>query len=354
MKAVKRPKFLRVIHHHGMPEVLAWRWPDDHHLRRWSQVIVNEAQEAVFVKDGSYLEVYGPGRHSLRSGNIPFLDLFVGLFFGGESPFLAEIWFINKAHFLDIKWGTEKPIQIKDPKYDVFLTVGAFGQFGIQIEDSCKFMQKVVGNKEQLDTNGLLEFFKGLYLTRIGDIISSYLIHSNISVLEVNAYLDEISAYVHKEMSKIFSDYGVKLISFYVNNISVRENDPVIVQLKESLSKKTAMDLIGYSYQQERSFNTLEGAASNPNSMSSGFMGAGLGLGMGAGLGGMMGNQFGDIAQVLNTGEMKECPACKGKIGKLNKFCHLCGANTTVASVENAPVASAEAVSGSQPDATNK
>ena len=332
-----RPKFLEVIHHHGNTDTFAWRYPN-HHIRRWSQVIVNEAQEAVFVKDGLDFQVLKPGRHSLKSGNIPFLDKFIGNFFGGESPFLAEIWFINKAHVLDVKWGTSNPLQLRDPKYDVCFPVRAFGQFGLQIDDSVKFMQKLVGNMDFFNRNYLIDFFKGLYLTKVGDIISSYLVHSDISLLEVNAYLDEISAFALEEMSGIFDEYGVKLVSFYINNVNVPENDPVLVELKAALAKKTAMELIGYSYQQERSFDTMEGAANNPNSMSSGFMGAGLGLGMGAGLGGMMGTQFGDIAKVLNIEELKTCPACNGKIGKFEKFCHLCGADTTVSAEAKAPV----------------
>ena len=332
-----RPKFLEVIHHHGDINTFAWRYPN-HHIRRWSQVIVNEAQEAVFVKDGLDFQVLKPGRHSLKSGNIPFIDRFISMFFGGESPFLAEIWFINKAHVLDVKWGTANPLQLRDPKYDVCFPVRAFGQFGLQIDDSVKFMQKLVGNMDFFNRNSILDFFKGLYLTKVGDIISSYLIHSDISLLEVNAYLDEISAFALEEMSGIFDEYGVKLVSFYINNVNVPENDPVLVELKAALAKKTAMELVGYSYQQERSFDTMEGAANNPNSMSSGFMGAGLGLGMGAGLGGMMGTQFGDIAKVLNIEELKTCPACNGKIGKFEKFCHLCGADTTVSAEAKAPV----------------
>ena len=339
MQLEKRPKFLEVIHHHSDTNTFAWRYPN-HHIRRWSQVIVNESQEAVFVKDGLDFQVLKPGRHTLKSGNIPFLDRFISLFFGGESPFMAEVWFINKQHTLDVKWGTSNPLQLRDPKYDVCIPVRAFGQFGIQIEDSVKFMQKLVGNMDIFSRNAIIDFFKGLYLTKIGDIVSSYLIHSDISILEVNAYLDEISDFICDEMSDVFSDYGVKLVGFYVNNINVPESDPVLIELKAALAKKTAMELVGYTYQQERSFNTLEGAASNPNSMSSGFMGAGLGLGMGAGLGGMMGTQFGDIAKVLNIEELKTCPACGGKIGKSEKFCHLCGANTTVVA-ETAPIEAA-------------
>ena len=132
----------------------------------------------------------------------------------------------------------------------------------------------------------------------------------------------------------MFGDYGIKLVSFFVNDISVPENDPSVIQLKEALAKRAEMDIVGYSYQQERSFDTLEGAATNPNSMQGGLMGAGIGLGMGAGVGGVIGQQFGGLTQNLNAIETKECPKCKSRIGINERFCNHCGCDTTAPAQE--------------------
>ena len=137
-------------------------------------------------------------------------------------------------------------------------------------------------------------------------------------------------------MAPIFAEYGIKLVSFFVNDINVPEDDKAVIQLKNALAKRAEMDIVGYSYQQERSFDTLEGAANNPNSMSSGLMGAGIGLGMGVGMGGAIGNQFGGISQTLNTNDTKECPNCKGRIGANERFCHLCGCDTSAPKKEDA------------------
>ena len=158
--------------------------------------------------------------------------------------------------------------------------------------------------------------------------------HKNISILEINAYLDEISSYLQEKISPVFGDYGIKLVSFFVNDISVPENDPSVIQLKEALAKRAEMDIVGYSYQQERSFDTLEGAATNPNSMQGGLMGAGIGLGMGAGVGGVIGQQFGGLTQNLNAIETKECPKCKSRIGINERFCNHCGCDTTAPAQE--------------------
>ena len=130
-----------VIKYAGKRDVLAWRYPSQE-LRLGTQVIVNESQEAVFVKEGKILDILGPGRYTLSTENIPILAKLINLPFGGKTPFTAEIWYINKAYLLDVKWGTPTPMQLQDPKYKVFIPVRAFGQFGFQIKDSKQFLTK--------------------------------------------------------------------------------------------------------------------------------------------------------------------------------------------------------------------
>lgn len=316
-----------VVKYDGSPDVFAWKYPNSE-LGTWTQLIVNESQEAILFKGGIACDVFGAGRHTLETANIPVLNKLVNLPFGGRSPFSAEVWFVNKAFSLDIKWGTPSPIQLQDPKYKVFVPLRAFGQFGIVIEDSKKFVLKLVGTLPQFDKTTIVKYFRGVYLTKVKDAISSYLIHKSVSILEINAYLDEISSFLLEKITPAFAEYGIKLTSFYVNDINVPEDDKAVVQLKKALAKRAEMDIVGYSYQQERSFDTLEGAATNPNSVQGSFMGAGMGLGMGVG----MGQQFGGLAQNINVNNMKECPHCHGRISAEEKFCHLCGHDTTVTS----------------------
>lgn len=317
-----------VIKYDGNPDVFAWKYPNSE-LGTWSQLIVNESQEAILVKGGQICDVFTAGRHTLDTANIPILSKLINLPFGGRSPFSAEIWYINKIYSLDIKWGTATPIQLQDPKYKVFVPVRAFGQFGIRIANSEKFLLKLVGTLPTFDKSTVLKFFRGVYLTKSKDVISSYLIHKNISVLEINAYLDEISTYLQSKIAPVFDEYGIKLVSFFVNDINVPDNDDAVVRLKEALAKRAEMDIVGYSYQQERSFDTLEGAATNPNSVQGGLMGAGIGLGMGAGVGGSVGRQFNDLSRNINISETRKCPKCKALIGTDEKFCNHCGFDTT-------------------------
>lgn len=319
---------VEVIKYNGNPDVFAWKYPSEE-LGTWTQLIVNESQEAILFKGGKALDVFQSGRHTLDTANIPILNKIINLPFGGRSPFTAEVWFINKANSLDIKWGTASPIQLQDPKYSVFVPVRAFGQFGIRIENSKQFLVKLVGTLPVFDKVSILKYFRGLYLTKVKDAISSYLIHKQISIMEINAYIDELSAYLQEKMQPVLEEYGIKLVNFYVNDISVPEDDTAVKKLKDALAKKAEMNIIGYNYQQERSFDTLEGAANNPGS-SGDIMGAGLGLGMGMAMGGAVGGQFGGIAKTLDTGaeDTKSCPSCGAAMPAGKRFCSECGCDT--------------------------
>ena len=324
-----------VIKYNGSPDVFAWKYPNEE-LGTWSQIIVNESQEAVLFKGGQALDLFPAGRYALSTGNIPLLRSLINLPFGGNSPFTAEVWYVNKVHSLDVKWGTPSPIQLRDPEYGVMISVRAFGQFGIQISDSRKFLMKLVGTLSSFGKSDLQTYFRGLYLMKVKDAIASYLVNRKICVLEINAYLNELSKYLKGRMEHEFSSYGIGLINFYVNDISVPEDDPAAKTLKDALAKRAEMQIIGYNYVQERSFDTLEGAATNPGGGQSGLMGAGIGLGMGVGMGGAFGQQMGGLTQNINISETKKCPKCGADVDKNVRFCGRCGADTFEAERQSA------------------
>ncbi|GAB6109498.1 hypothetical protein JCM19376_34540 [Fusibacter bizertensis] len=326
---------VEVIKYNGGHDVFAWKYPSEE-IGTWTQLIVNESQEAVLVKGGKVLDVFGSGRHTLDTANIPLLNNIINLPFGGRSPFTAEVWYVNKAYNLDIKWGTPSPIQIQDPKYGIFASIRSNGIFGIQIVNSKMFLIKLVATMSSFDSSTIKNYFRGLYTTKVKDSISAYLVHKQISVLEINAYIDELSQHMKTKIQPILEEYGIELVSFYVNEISVPEDDTSVLKLKDALSKRAEMDIIGYNYQQERSFDTLEGAAKNSGSTAAPLMGGGLGLGMGLGMGKGVGNGFGNMAQEINISNtnatQKECSNCNKSMPKSQRFCGNCGFDT-----ENSP-----------------
>lgn len=316
-----------VIKYNGGPDVLAWKYPCEE-LGTWTQLIVNESQEAIFVKSGQVFDVFEAGRHTLDTANIPLLSKIVNLPFGGNSPFTAEVWYINKAFNLDIKWGTPTPIQIQDPKFGIFVPISSNGAFGIQIAKSVEFFIKIVGTLKFFDKASVTKYFRSLYITKVKDSISSYLVRKGISVLEINAYLDELSQYVCERMQPVMDEYGIRLTNFYINEICVPDDDSSVIKLKDALSKRAEMNIIGYSYQQERSFNTLDDAVKKTGT-SANLMEAGMGLSMGVGIGRSIGRGLGEMTQELQTSAQNtttaECPKCHKNIPAGQRFCGSCG-----------------------------
>ena len=332
---------VEVVTYMGKPDVMAWKYPNTE-LGTWTQVIVNESQEAVFVKEGKILDVLGPGRHTLSTENIPILSKLVNLPFGGKSPFTAEIWYINKVYALDVKWGTAPAIQLEDPKYHVFMPVTAFGQFGIQVGDAKTFLSKLVGTLPSFEHDAMVKYFRGLFVSNVKNNISTYLVKKGISILEINAYILEISDELEEKLKPEMEEFGINLINFYVTAIEASESDPAVMKLKDALARKAEMDIVGFDYNTARSFDTLESAAKNTGSGSN-LMNAGLGLGMGIGMGGQFGGQMGNVSSKLDVNHTKQedkkakckkcgstvqeglkyCPECGSKLGE---FCKKCGA----------------------------
>jgi membrane protease subunit (stomatin/prohibitin family) len=142
-------------------ESYAWRFPSQE-LSTWTQLVVAESQEAMLVKEGQYVGPFRAGRHTLDTNNYPFLTKILKIPFGQRSPFTAEVWFVNRTIPLDVKWGTQDPIQLQDPKFGVMLPVRAFGQYAVQIDNTRKFLQKIVGTMPGFQRSQVNSYFSRL------------------------------------------------------------------------------------------------------------------------------------------------------------------------------------------------
>ena len=313
-----------VLKWEAAPHVFAYRYPDCE-LNYKSQLIVTESQEAVLVKEGLFYGPIGPGRHTLETKNFPFLTKMVSaLVTNRKSPYTAEVWFLQKSVPLDMKWGTSDPVIVEDPKYHVALPVRAFGQYGIRIADSCRFLARLMGRLPAFTEKTLSGYFKGVIVTRVKDVIASTMANENCSLLQIGSRLNDISTSLERHISEDLADYGVELRLFMVNSISTDDADPSVVQLKKALAKKAEMEIIGYSYQQERSFDALQTAAGNEGNVGA-MMGAGMGLGMGVGVGSPMGNVMAAVAANMNPAGAKYCAGCGAALPTGAKFCPGCG-----------------------------
>ena len=318
-----------VVKYDGNDQEFVWKFPSED-LRIGTQLVIKPAQTAIFVKSGKIFDEFNEGTYTLKSGNIPLLNKIINLPFGGDSPFQAEVWYINLISKLDNKWGTLTPIQVEDPNYGIIVPVRAFGQFGFKISTPRKFLESLVGTIKVYSANKITEYFTGKLISSITSIITKTIVLNKISVLAINAHLDDLSKKCESEIKDEFEIYGIEILNFFIMSINIPQNDPSVIKLKEAKEKAMFMNTVGKDiYQFDKSMEVMSKAAENEG-MAGSIMGTGLGLGIGLGIGGNVGNQMGTISNqiktnISETGSIKNCTKCNAQIPVNNKICGMCG-----------------------------
>lgn len=283
---------------------LCAKFPSDD-LRLKTRVVVYPTQVAFFVKGGQICDKFEAGTYELSTENLPILNKIINLPYGGNSPFKAEVWFVNLTTKMDMKWGTGTPIQLEDPKYGIIVPIRAYGQYGIRIVDPRMFLTKLVGNFPSFSAYKVNEYFKGRMLSTLGDALSKKIAADGVSILQIGTHLVEMSEYCGEKVNEVFNQYGIELTDFSFISINFPPNDPSIMRLKEAKDMAAKLKIMGRDvYQMERSFNVLDKAAGNEGAGGSMIgMGAGLGAGMG------IGQNFSNIAtQSMNTSSVATPP----------------------------------------------
>lgn len=259
-------------------------------LRWGSQLVVYPGQVAFFVKGGTVCDKFTDGTYTLKTNNIPLLNKIVNLPFGSDSPFQADVWFVNLLQRLNLKWGTETPIQLEDPKYDIIVPVRAHGQYGFKISDAEKFVSTLVGNMSSFNETQLQAYFRGLLLTRLTSIISQKIVNDKISVLEIPTHLQEISTYCQSKLLPFFAEYGVEIMLFNIISINIPEDDASLNEVKRAKNLSARLKIAGReNYKMERSFDVMEKAADNESGTGAAFINAGIGLGTSLNMGKQIG-----------------------------------------------------------------
>lgn len=289
-------------------DAIVWKFPSEQ-IRLGAQLIVNEAQEAVFFKDGKALDTFGAGTHTLSSGNLPFLSKLTNLPFGGNTPFSAEIWYVNKTVKRDLKWGTKGPVQVIDPLYNFPVSVRAFGRWGMRISNARSFVVQIVGTQTSSDlfSKGYIgserveKYFIGEIIQRLSDALSKYFVEKSVSIFQASAKINELSAFLAGDISPECERFGIEIVNFNVERISIPEEEQK--KFQEILGKRMEIEQIsqaqvGQAYTTMRTFDTLEKAAANEGGGAGQLLGAGLGLGVGLGAGVPIGQEVGGAMNV--------------------------------------------------------
>ena len=276
-----------VKHNPADDSEFVWKFPSQD-LKLGTQVVVNESQEAVFVKGGVALDTFPPGTHTLTTGNIPLLNKIVNLPFGGDTPFSAEVWFVNKTVKRDLKWGTKSPILLRDPLVGMPVNVRAFGRWGVRILDSRSFVTQITGAKVETTADTIKEYFIGEILQKLGANLSSVVVKEKISVVDVNAYLNEISRFTSDSIHSEFERFGVEVVNFNIESVNLSEEDSKRYQdLFVASSEVLASKANNVDFNTVKSFEILQKSAENPSAGNGlgAMLNAGVGLGVGLPLG---------------------------------------------------------------------
>ena len=307
-----------------------------------SQIIVYESQEAIFFKNGQALDLFGPGKYTLETANLPLIKKFFSSLFGGDTPFPCDVFYINKVNVLDFQWGTDSPIDLADPKYSMLVGVRANGQTSLRISDSRRFIVKVAGMLNEYTADTLKKTIKGLIMAPIKECIAQTIIENKVSILEITPRLTEISEKIQEKLNERIGDLGISLDHFNVNSISARDGDlDALKQAKAEMlsgmnvadieaykmqvlseARAKARQVEGYTYAEERKFDVLEGAAKNEGN--NGFINMGMELGVGMGVAREVGKMAGDMAAQTSATSCK-CSKCGEAIPDGAKFCMSCG-----------------------------
>ncbi len=274
-----------------------WKYPSED-LKIGSQVIVNQGQEVIFVKGGQALDLLEPGTHTLNTGNIPLLNKLINLPFGGETPFTAEVWYINKTVKRDLKWGTPSAIQIMDGTLGFPVSVRSFGKWGARIEDSRSFVSQIVGSQLTADHTKISNYFIGEIIQKLSNIIATAINVNQISILQITSSLNELSKFASELMKKEFGRFGLEIVNFNIESINIPENEMEKIQKvfeKTLEAKELSKVKVGGAFSAIKTFEVLNAAADNQSDGGGGvggFLGAGIGIGAGLPIGSQMGQKL--------------------------------------------------------------
>lgn len=337
-------KFYSVIKNDGPGNVLIWQCMEED-FNNNSQLIVAESEEALFMKDGIIVQTFPAGKYTLNTANYPFIGNLRKKLSGGVSPFSCKIFFVNKAHALELYWGTDPAMQLDDPRFGI-VTVGALGSYSVQVVDGKKFLNKLVGNNVLYFTAEQINvFFRSAFTGKIKTSIARYLRQNNMSVLELITDYEEIADRLKPELNDALGEYGVRLVNFYISGINIPEDDPSYQRIKDASSRKKRMYEYGQDYGRLTGEMLLENISVSPGP--SGVAGAEMGMGMGMAAGAMMGGiasqVFAPVGQEMQQGMQQPvqrggsryapmssveeiiCKGCGAKNLSSAKFCGECG-----------------------------
>ncbi len=358
-------KIADIIQYEGDNATFVWKHPCED-FNSLTQLIVHETQEAVFFMNGQMLDLFGPGRYTLETQNIPLIGKALNRATGDETPFHCEVYFINKTEQMAVKWGTDSKVQYREPTYGFPLSIGASGEMVLRVSDSRKLLVKLVGTESLLTQNRLVAYFRSILMTNVKTYIAQVVKADALNIFEIDQNLGSFSESIKQLLIPNFDDYGIALEKFFVTTIVKPDGERQYEKFKElhfrqyadiaeaklrqqvdiieaetearktiieskALAEKRATE--GYTYGQERGFDVAQRVAENEAVGE--FTNMGVGFGTMAGVGGAVGGMVGGVMQdalgsatnpTVSPVISRFCENCGTKLGADTAFCEECGA----------------------------
>lgn len=257
-------------------------------IKNEAQLIVREGQTAVFINEGKLADVFTPGTYTLNTQNLPILATLKGWKYGFNSPFKAEVYFVNTHLFTDEKWGTKNPITLNDERFGL-VEIRAFGTYAFKINDAGKFIVDIVGTDNNFTNFEINEHLKSLIATRFTDTVGE----ANLPIELYAANTTELSETCQEVMQTEFNSVGISLEKFYIENVSMPED------LKKEIFEYSRIDKLDLDKLTKfKTAKAIEAAALNEGGTAGAGMGMGMGFVLAQQMGGMMSPQMGGQAQM--------------------------------------------------------
>jgi membrane protease subunit (stomatin/prohibitin family) len=293
---------------------------------------VRESQAAVFVHEGQIADQFPPGRYTIDGGNTPILSKLGAWKYGFNSPFKAEVYFVNTRQFTDLKWGTPNPVMMRDTDFGM-VRLRAFGIYSIRVADPQAFIKEIAGTNGRFMTEDIEGQLKRTLVSGFSDALGE----SKIAALDLASNYDELSKFTRTELNEEFKTFGLELTKFVIENISLPQ------EVEAAMDKRTSMGVIGDvgRYAQFQAADAMRDAAQNPG----GGAGTGVGLGAGFALGNAMAGAMNDAMKQSKEGAATHqaggqtggltCPQCGTQNAANTKFCTECGTKLGKATCAN-------------------
>ena len=240
---IKKDGLASIIKYEGDNETLVWKHPIED-FNFGSQLIVHESQEAIFFRDGQALDLFGAGRYTLQTQQLPLLEKIYKLPTDTEGTFHSEVYFVNLATQMGAKWGTDSKVRLFDPASGLHIEIGASGEFNIRVTDSRKLLLKVVGTTGGLGQEQLLGigngkgFFRSMVMTQVKSYLAQTIKENAINILEIDEHLMSLSGALRERINAALDEYGLTMPEFYVSRIVTPDDDPNFRRMKEQYAEQ--------------------------------------------------------------------------------------------------------------------